>query len=247
MKLDEKFEYVNDIPFVEVKTSWDDPRVFRLKIDSLEENLDSYKKYFSDEDWKSLFTEKMTEKRKKEHLAGRLIAKSAISWKDRTENGNVVSLSDINIITVKNGKPYGQLNNNKYNLSISHSHDWAIASISKEQHGIDIELSEKRDQAFQKEAFTQEEIKKIIKSTKELKLTEEQVITMVFSAKEALLKKIGVGLKGGLKKVKLIEIKEITHKRKDKINYFELELMFESKSYGIFALILGDYVITTTK
>ncbi|NHJ40140.1 MAG: SDR family NAD(P)-dependent oxidoreductase, partial [Asgard group archaeon] len=247
MKLEEKFEKANNIPYEEIKTSWDKPRIFRLRIDSLDDNLDYYKQFFSKDEWDLLFTEKMIEKRKKEHLAGRLIAKCAIALKEKTEQGLAVKLEEINIITVKTGKPYGQLNNNKYNLSISHSNDWAIASISDEEHGADIELIEKRDSSFQKESFTQEELKKLETSIKKLKLTNDEAITLLFSSKEALFKKLGLGLKGGLKKVNLTDIEKIIHRSKDRINDFKIKLNYESQSYGIMTMILDDYVISVTK
>ncbi|NHJ47928.1 MAG: SDR family NAD(P)-dependent oxidoreductase [Asgard group archaeon] len=246
MKLEDRFEDEINIPIEEVNTTWENPRIFKLKINSLSKKLDSYKKYFSAEEWDDLFTEKMTDKRKIEHLAGRLAAKSVISWKERTEQGNIVELKDINIITVKDGKPYGTLNDKKYNISISHSNEWAVVSISNIQHGIDIELIEKRDPSFEKEMSTQDEIKELKSSMKSIGLTEEVAQTMLFSAKEALLKKLGVGLSGGLKKVKFKKIKKMARKRKDEITYYLLDLTFGSKSYEVSAMILDDYIITTT-
>jgi phosphopantetheinyl transferase len=187
----------------------------------------------------------MTDKRKVEHLAGRLTAKAVIAWTERTENGNIIELKDINVITVKDGKPYGKWDDKKYNISISHSNEWAIVSISNIQHGIDIELIEKRDPSFVKEMSTQNEIKVLKSSAKSIDLKEEVAQTMLFSAKEALLKKLGVGLSGGLKKVNLKNIKRMARKRKDQVTYYILELSFGSKSYEVSAIILDDYVVAT--
>jgi len=68
--------------------------------------------------------------------------------------------------------------------------------------------------SFLKEPFTEisQNVLKVAK--KSYVLTEKIVITLLFSIKEALLKKIGLGLKGGFYKAIIEEIKKWHRKEK---------------------------------
>ncbi|MBD3192858.1 MAG: SDR family NAD(P)-dependent oxidoreductase [Candidatus Heimdallarchaeota archaeon] len=241
----QQFKKEYSIPFEELPTTKkSNLRVFRLAIDSLSKNHEDYQSLFSEEEWTNLFNKKMTVKRKREHLAGRLVAKCAIAWVESIEKATVCPLSEIVIQVNEEGKPFGIIGNERKELSISHSHDWAVASVSSEPHGIDLELSEKREPAFLKEAFTKTEEKELKKFAKTSDISEDMAITILFSAKEALLKRIGIGLKGGLKETTLKTITKL--KEKDEPTKYQLQLNYQSKDYQVKAEILDNYVLTTT-
>lgn len=242
---DQKFKREHSIPFEEITTTNKETlRVFRVAIDALSKNYEDYEPLFSEEEWSKLFNKKMTTKRKREHLAGRLVAKCAIAWTESTEKGAAHPFSEITIQVDEHGKPFGLIGQERKELSISHSHEWAVASVSTRPHGIDLELSEKREPVFLKEAFTKTEIKELTKFVKSSNVTQDMAITMAFSAKEALLKQIGLGLKGGLKKTILKKITE--QKMDDGSTYYQLQLTYQSKEYQVNAQVFDNYVLTTT-
>ncbi|OZM55767.1 holo-ACP synthase [Lottiidibacillus patelloidae] len=73
----------------------------------------------------------LSEKRKIEFLAGRFAAKEAYAKALGTGIGKELSFQDVEIVNDSLGKPFVQVENKNFkaHVSISHSHDYAIAQI----------------------------------------------------------------------------------------------------------------------
>ncbi|MHA2008977.1 MAG: SDR family NAD(P)-dependent oxidoreductase [Promethearchaeota archaeon] len=125
------------------------------------------------------------EKRKLEYFSGIIAAKECY-LKNLSDN---LTYNDIEIRKEEKGKPFYYSNRDKQeiplNLSISHSHEFSVAVISKNQVGIDLELIEPRSPSFFKEVFTETE--------REFISEDEKLGTIYWTAKEAFSKAIGEG------------------------------------------------------
>ncbi|MFX1574870.1 MAG: SDR family NAD(P)-dependent oxidoreductase [Promethearchaeota archaeon] len=125
------------------------------------------------------------EKRKLEYFSGIITAKECYL----KQFSNNFSYLDIEIQKNNKGKPFYYSKKDKQklpiNLSISHSHEFSIAIISKNQVGIDLELIEPRSPSFYKEVFTESE--------RELISENDKLGTIYWTAKEACSKAIGEG------------------------------------------------------
>lgn len=73
-----------------------------------------------------------SEARKNTYLAGRFAVKEAYSKALGTGIGEAVSFTDINCVNDKNGKP-SLTNAPKAHVSISHSRDYAVATVIIEE------------------------------------------------------------------------------------------------------------------
>jgi holo-[acyl-carrier protein] synthase len=73
----------------------------------------------------------LSERRKMEFLAGRFAAKEAYAKALGTGIGKELSFQDVEIVNDNLGKPIIKVENKKFkaHVSISHSHDYAIAQI----------------------------------------------------------------------------------------------------------------------
>ena len=125
------------------------------------------------------------EKRKLEYFAGIIAAKECYI----KQLSEIISYLDVEIQKDEKGKPfyYSNKDNQKIpiNLSISHSHEFSVAIMSKNQVGIDLELIESRSPSFYKEVFTESE--------RELISENNKLGTIYWTAKEAFSKAIGKG------------------------------------------------------
>jgi phosphopantetheinyl transferase len=231
----------HSVHFEEFQSPVDDIRVFRIDLDSVPSDLEEYVRYFGEEEWSKLINEKMTQKRRKEHAMGRVIAKLAVSWYLATERSRVIPLVSVNIHTEDSGKPYAEVEGERIEISISHSHRWAVCSVGGRVHGMDIELAEHRDTSFVDEAFTEEEASLISRKQKEYDLGENMVQTLFFSAKEAYLKKTGLGMGVSLKSVRCCEALQLPNKGGIS---FEVLLEHEGKEERVLAHIPSAYVLT---
>lgn len=140
-------------------------------------------------------------KRRNEWLAGVVAAKRAVQLVTPAR------LNEIYIRKDANRKPAALVREQQYPISITHSHGVAMSVCHHvepltegdvPQIGIDLEKIEQKPAAFIKEAFSSEEIEQYPELT-----SEETVPLQFWCAKEAYLKKIGVGLKADLRKVRV--------------------------------------------
>ncbi len=139
------------------------------------------------------------EKRKTEYLAGIIAAKIMYASIELLDE-----YTDIEIKKTPKGQPYfyNRITKEKSNwkLSISHSHDFAIAAVSEQPIGVDIEKIEERKESFYREAFTPKEQQNITNDMKKG--------TTYWTAKEAVSKALGEGLNVNLKDIEITEEKE---------------------------------------
>lgn len=91
----------------------------------------------------------------------------------------------------KNGKPF--LSNSDIYFSISHSGDMVACSISEKETGCDIEKINEFNPKIPKRFFTDKEAD-IIDGHE----SKERVFTRLWTLKESILKKNGIGITGGL-------------------------------------------------
>ncbi|MFW9873534.1 MAG: SDR family NAD(P)-dependent oxidoreductase [Candidatus Thorarchaeota archaeon] len=148
-------------------------------------------------------------KRKIEYFSGIVAAKECYH-RNSAENG---SYHDFEIQKDEKGKPFYYSNKKNQtiplNLSISHSHDFSVAMVSKNLVGIDLELIESRSQSFYKEVFTESE--------RQVILDDILLGTIYWTAKEAFSKAIGEGFH--------INFRDIELKYNKRNNRFSLKFM----------------------
>ena len=231
----------SDYPFETIESSDASISLVIVDIEALKTDIDHYKGCFG-EDWKVLLRKEMTQKRAREHLAGRLAGKAAVALHMSVSRGIYVPVREVQIMVDKDGKPYGMVGRERIDISISHSRRWALGSVSDKVHGSDIESSEPRDRSFLEEAFMDQEIKLIKKLTKELPMTEELAVNIFFSSKEALLKMLGLGLSENLRKVSVKAVKKT-----DDLLSMELTLRYGKGKYLVGTRMFGAYVVSTCK
>ncbi|MFW3146918.1 MAG: phosphopantetheine-binding protein, partial [Thermoplasmatota archaeon] len=243
MTTSEELKDDHSVPFEEVISPVDEIRVFRIDLDNVPEDLEEYVRYFDEDEWKDMVREKMTQKRRREHTMGRVIAKLAVSWYLSTERGRVVPVREVKIKTEESGKPFAIVGGERVEISLSHSHRWAVCSVGGPVHGVDIELSEHRDLSFVDEAFSMEEAQLIEKLQKELDIGENMIQTLMFSAKEAYLKKTGLGMGADLRSVVCSEVIRLPQKGGLSFEVLIIHGEFEAR---VRAHIPSAYVLTVS-
>ncbi|MFW9875479.1 MAG: KR domain-containing protein, partial [Candidatus Thorarchaeota archaeon] len=134
-------------------------------------------------------------KRLIEYFSGILAAKEVyLTYFDKD-----ATYQDFEIQKDENGKPfYFSIKENQkipLYLSISHSHEFSTAIISKKLVGIDLEIVEPRSSSFYKEVFTDTERQAISE--------DPRLGTIYWTAKEAFSKAIGEGLKINFRDIEL--------------------------------------------
>src|SRR5690606_17637089 len=80
-------------------------------------------------------------------------------------------------------------------ISIAHKDNISVAIASEKPIGIDIEKIEPRNDNFIGAAMAEAELA-LIKSDTNLETLQEDLVTRIWSAKEAVAKKLGTGLQG---------------------------------------------------
>lgn len=126
----------------------------------------------------------------------------------------------------ENGKPsFKDYNDIKFNLS--HSKEYAIAVISNEEVGCDIEFLRKYNDKISKKYFSKEEQEYIDNS-----LNKDESFTRIWVLKESFLKALGIGLINNMKEISIIpnDDKIKINQKISKKNWF-LKEMFLDKYY----------------
>jgi 4'-phosphopantetheinyl transferase len=148
-------------------------------------------------------------KRRNEWLLGRWAAKSLVQSVPAYQQ---YSLDQIEICNTPEGAPYIQLpgNNTRADcLSISHSDRYALCALASGPDlrvGADLEKIEPRGETFIQDYFTPSERRLVDTYPAETRVI---VVTLIWSAKESMLKALGVGLRWDTRKVEIREIGEL--------------------------------------
>lgn len=181
-------------------------------------------KYLSSKE-KAAFNRIKNEKRRIEYLSGVIATKELYS--EFQEDKDV--LKKIEIRKMEKGQPFlfdkekGKRSN--IHLSISHSGDFAVSTLSEKPVGVDIEKIEKRDEGFFKEAFTEEE-RKII-------LNDDNLGTIIWTIKEAVSKALGEGLHLSLHDVEIFKEKKSENYRVNFSNNVKETIPYDSSSFKL--------------
>lgn len=147
-----------------------------------------------------------TEKRKRDWLCGRWTAKLLLQNLYREKTGHTIPLDSFSIINNMDGVPlvtgHWSLATG-YSLSISHSHGYALCAVIEHPHcpiGADMEKIVERVDGFVEDYFTVEEQKRVagcVLRQEEIPTpyaTRNTLINAIWSAKEAVLKALHLGL-----------------------------------------------------
>ena len=142
-------------------------------------------------------------KRKKEWMGSRLAVKKLI--RACVPELAQHKLSQIQIIKEPSGAPFLQIDGEKRLpgwLSLSHSHEHVLAAYSPDEirFGVDLEFIEPRSIGFVRDYFTGNEVDQVVLSGPDQKAL---IITIIWSAKEAVLKAITEGLRIDTRKIEI--------------------------------------------
>lgn len=176
-------------------------------------------------------------RKKRQWLGGRIAAKDAVKhclWQER----GVFDFypKELRIENNQLGKPIAIANvsdtyDAQLELSIAHKDNIAVAIASKNAIGIDIERIEARTDEFLDLALASTE-QALVEAGTTQEIAKDELVTRIWSAKEAIAKKQGTGLEG---KPKNFVVEEINDARM-KIN-----------GQWVSSKTIGNYVITWTE
>jgi phosphopantetheine--protein transferase-like protein len=164
-------------------------------------------KYFSLEEQAEYSRFKVI-KRQFEWISSRIISKKMIRQILKREK---INFTDIRIQKEETGQPYiyitgqGRLEG-KFSLSHSNGYVFCGYSLSKElMFGLDLEKIEARSLEFVQDYFSSKEIERYqVLDGKD----KDEYTTMVWSAKESVLKTLGLGLSIDTRKVEIIPLED---------------------------------------
>lgn len=142
-------------------------------------------------------------KRRQDWLLGRWTAKSALQrlWPEPPD-----ALQAWEILAADDGAPEVRLHGRhiELTLSLSHSGPWALAAlVAAGGLGCDMERIEARHPAFEETWFTAEEIATLNERGPELR---PLLVTLVWSAKESVLKLLRTGLRADTRRIEVSAI-----------------------------------------
>jgi|WetSurMetagenome_2_1015567.scaffolds.fasta_scaffold251282_2 phosphopantetheine--protein transferase-like protein len=166
-------------------------------------------KYFSLEE-QAEYSRFRVIKRQFEWICSRIISKNMIKQILKDEKLN---FPDIRIQKEESGQPYIYLTDQgrlEGKFSLSHSNDYVFCGYSTEKDlkfGLDLEKIEERSLDFIQDYFTPREIERyqFLDGNDKFEYT-----TMVWSAKESVLKTLGLGLSIDTRKVEIIPLEDLS-------------------------------------
>ncbi len=173
------------------------------------------------EKWFSLMTKEKQErvsrykdsKRRKCSVAGEMLVKGYI--------GKALNIAPecLEVLDDENGKPY--IENCKIHFNISHCENILVYAFSEEEIGIDVEKIKPKSLAVLKSFFSQEEQEYVLGHTpceKDFQKCDNiealEKFYRIFTLKEAICKKSGIGIKG-LKDADALPYLDHSYKEKD--------------------------------
>ena len=131
--------------------------------------------------------------RRRDWLAGRVALKRSYIQ----DSGS--SLSQVDVLNSAQGVPY--IAQSKINCSISHSHGTALAAVSTELVGVDIELVKHRTTTLRIHICDKSEEALLRQCYQGSELT-----TVAWVIKESILKALGIGLQGSFGHLKITHL-----------------------------------------
>jgi 4'-phosphopantetheinyl transferase len=184
------------------------------------------------------------EKRRNEFLLGRYAAKKLLTSRFLSWAGK--PYTSLQILNEEDGAPYLSGSGDSGSISISHREDTAVAAYSQNkafQIGIDLELIESREWSFVEDFFTPREARFVKGMSPSWMST---WVTLVWSAKEAVLKSWHQGLRMDTRS---IEIQRLHADDFDKLarGWVEIDSRVNKSSFPrgkLFGRVLGGLVIT---
>lgn len=166
---------------------------------NLDQKGDGYTSSILNDDEFELYQKFKIKKRKVEWLSGRIAARQAFancaaSWHDSHQFPNISVLNNQARAPYIVGHP-------ELHLSISHSHEYAVAVIARFKIGIDIEKIEPRPDALANYFCSQEERQMLEKEP----LRKDELLTFFWSRKEAISKFLQMGGKLNFKQISTVK------------------------------------------
>ncbi|MBG0786641.1 MAG: 4'-phosphopantetheinyl transferase superfamily protein [Anaerolineaceae bacterium] len=175
--------------------------------------------------------------RRDSFLAGRWVAKGLI----RKALSLSCSYCDISILNETSGKPYAVVEGERLDseLSISHSGDWAAAALSVDglQIGVDVEVVSPRPNSFAADYFTSAECALLNDQSENY----DRNVTVIWSAKEAMLKALGLGLRLDTRRVQVTAIGSGHENNPD--GWLPLEIESENNAWVAYWQQLNEAVL----
>jgi 4'-phosphopantetheinyl transferase len=184
------------------------PAIYWTLVHHSQIPFDRAKGFLSNAEFQKLSTLRFP-KRRSEWLLGRWAAKSLVQ---NLPAYRQYSLDEIEIHNAPEGAPYIRPPGGSISpdcLTISHSDRSALCAVSQDpaiRVGVDLEVIELRSSVFLADYFTQAEQDLVHTYPAEMW---ETVITLIWSAKESMLKALGVGLRWDTRKVVVHEIQAL--------------------------------------
>ncbi|VUD47114.1 Narbonolide/10-deoxymethynolide synthase PikA2, modules 3 and 4 [Thalassocella blandensis] len=181
--------------------------------------------------------ESLPPRRKRQWLAGRIAAKDAIRHTIWQRDGvSELFPKELIIESDEFGKPIAKSNisetyKNHLQISIAHKDKIAVAIAHENAVGIDIECIEAKSDNFVTVSMASDELK-FIETGSTCEATKDEIVTRMWSAKEAVAKKLGTGLQG---KPKSFVVEEVEG-QKMKVN-----------GHWVSSIIFENYVISWTE
>lgn len=203
---------------------------------SLDQDAVDGRSFLSSEEEK-IFSGFRFEPRRESYLSGRLVAKRLISRALKTD----LPERSISILNGPGGAPYAVIDGQRVPgvLSISHAGGQAAAAFTTVniRLGLDLEQVRPRASAFVKDYFTEQEQALLGRHSAD----HDRDITLIWSAKEALLKALGIGLRMDTRRVWVASLESARRPPGD--GWKSFDLASEDKKWFGFWRMSADSVI----
>ncbi|MCB8982806.1 MAG: 4'-phosphopantetheinyl transferase superfamily protein [Ardenticatenaceae bacterium] len=135
-----------------------------------------------------------TEKRRQDWVLGRWTAKQLVQTVVQQQTGRVAALPEIVVRNGRRGDPIIEYQGLAVSLSLSHAHGHAFCAVVERPSwpiGADMEWIEPRSAAFMADYLTAAEQERVSQAEGAMR---DVLVTAVWSAKEAVLKALHLGL-----------------------------------------------------